>query len=73
MTGSADRTKVAQLLATRGPLPGDEAAAALGWTLDRWWQTVGNAGEWFEITAKGWVLTPAGRSVAGLEPVGDED
>lgn len=57
-----ERLAVARLLAARGPLPGDEAAAALGWTADRWWQVVSRSSDWFELTGKGWALAPAGRA-----------
>jgi hypothetical protein len=61
-----DRLAVARLLATHGPVPGDEAAAALGWSTARWWDVVGRSGEWFDVTGRGWVLTDAGRAaVAG--------
>ena len=65
---TADRLAVAQLLASRGPIPGDEAAAALGWTIDRWWAAVGTRVEWFDLTGKGWILTDAGRQAVGDRP-----
>jgi hypothetical protein len=64
-----DRLAVARLLASHGPVPGDEAAAALGWSTARWWDVVGRSGEWFDVTGRGWVLTDAGRAaVAGQSP-----
>ena len=67
VAGAADRLAVARLLAARGPTPGDEAAAALGWTADHWWEVVGRACEWFDLTGKGWRLTDAGRRVTADE------
>jgi hypothetical protein len=55
-----DRMAVARLLAEHEPLPGNEAAAALGWSLERWWAAAGGY-EWFVVTGKGWVLTPSAR------------
>src|SRR5687768_4990942 len=57
-----DRLAVARLLAARGPVPGSEAAAALGWSLDRWWAAVGWAADLFDVTGRGWVLTTAGHA-----------
>ena len=59
---------MADLLAARGPLPGEDAAAALGWTLERWWAAVGAANEFFDVTGKGYVLTAAGRRAFGVGP-----
>jgi len=67
---AADRRAVARLLADRGPIHGDAAAAALGWTRDRWWAAVAGFGHWFLVTGKGWVVTPAGRSAADPGPGG---
>lgn len=47
---------VARFLKLRGPTPGEEAAKALGWSLDRWWSAVGQSSGWFTITGKGWSL-----------------
>lgn len=68
-----DRLTVTRLLAARGPIPGAEAAAALGWSDDRWWAVVGTASGLFDITGKGWVLTAAGRAfmASGGRPWGD--
>jgi hypothetical protein len=58
-----DRLAVAELLADQSPLPGTTAAAALGWTLDRWWRAVERYTGWFGLTGKGWVILPAGLAV----------
>jgi len=55
------RLTVARLLAGREPIPGAEAAAALGWPLGKWW-TVVSGSNWFEVGGRGWVLTGAGRA-----------
>jgi len=59
---SPDRWAVARLLADRQPIPGDEAAVALGWTVERWWDAVSRYAEWFDFTGKGWILTEEGRA-----------
>src|SRR5205814_5391180 len=59
-----DLLAVARLLAAREPIPGAEAAAALGWSADRWWGVVGRASGLFDVTGRGWVLTAAGRALA---------
>lgn len=62
---AAARRTVAGFLAGRGPVPGWVAAAALGWSLDRWWAAVAGT-RWFDVTGKGWVLTAEGH--AALQP-----
>jgi hypothetical protein len=58
---SADRVAVARLLAGRGPMSGEDAARALGWTARRWWDVVGRSKDWFGLTGTGWVLTDEAR------------
>ena len=57
---AGDRRAVAGLLAAKGPLPGDDAAGALGWSAERWWAVVGGTDDWFALTGKGWTLTKEG-------------
>jgi hypothetical protein len=65
-----DRVAVARLLAGKGPLAGNDSAAALGWSLERWWAAVWQTERWFQVTGKGYVLTPAGRREALGEGAG---
>lgn len=59
---TSDRFIVADMLAAVAePVTGTEAAMLLGWSLDRWWNTVGTAEKWFRITGKGYILTRRGR------------
>jgi hypothetical protein len=58
---TADKLAVARLLADRGPIYGDAAVKALGWTTERWWDVVGKCKEWFSLTSTGWILSPDGR------------
>ena len=55
-----DKLVVARLLAERGPLPGNTAADLLGWTAEQWWTVVGARNDFFDLTGKGWKLTPTG-------------
>ena len=66
-----DKLAVARLLAERGPLPGCTAADLLGWTTEHWWTVVGTCNDFFDLTGKGWKLTPAGREAveAATAPV----
>ncbi len=54
-----EHVAIARHLGESGLTPGDELAAALGLTPDRFWGLVNHP--WFEITGKGWVLTQTGR------------
>lgn len=55
-----DRVAIARHLARTGPTPGDELAAAVGLSPERFWVLVNHP--WFEITGKGWGLTDQGRT-----------
>lgn len=59
-----DRRAVCRLLAERGPMAGDDIAAALGWTLSRWWKAFETEGSLFKIEGKGIDLTAKGRREA---------
>ncbi len=54
-----DRSAIADHLAEHGPTPGDDLAAALALTPERFWQLINHP--WFDVTGKGWDLTDAGR------------
>jgi hypothetical protein len=61
------RVAIARYLAAQGPTPGDDLAAAMGLTLERFWVLINHP--WFEITGKGWNLSQAGRD-EGLTAAG---
>ena len=61
LAAAADRLAVARLLVERGPIYGEDAARALGWTAERWWDAAGRCKAWFRLTRTGWVLSGEGR------------
>lgn len=56
------RKQIAKHLNTHGRIPGDELAATLGMTLEKFWPLINHP--WFEITAQGWELSERGRREA---------
>lgn len=68
-TSRRDLAAAVALLAARGPIPGTDAAAALGWTLARWWAAISRGLGLWDVTARGLVLTAKGRRfLARLAP-----
>jgi hypothetical protein len=59
------RRRIARYLAAHGPVPGDELAERLGYSLDRFWPLINCP--WFDIATGGWTLTERGRT-EGLGP-----
>jgi hypothetical protein len=58
----AERRRIVRHIGDHGPTPGNELAAALGMTVEKFWEAIdGNTG-WFRITAKGWSLSRKGRA-----------
>lgn len=59
---TVDRVRIARHLADHGPTPGDDLAAALRLSPERFWGLVNHP--WFDITGGGWRLTDRGRAEA---------
>ena len=57
-----DHRRIAHHLSKFGPTPGDDLAAALELSPNRFWQLVNHP--WFVITGTGWMLTDRGRQEA---------
>lgn len=59
---NADRCRMAEQIASRGPMQGDELRASMGWHIERFHDAVyGSAGRWFIMAFNGWDLTAFGR------------
>ena len=57
-----DRRRIARYLDAHGPTPGDDLAAALRLSPERFWLAINFP--WFDIAGTGWTLTDRGREEA---------
>lgn len=66
---NSDRYAMAEEIAKRGPMHGDEIHASMGWQIDRFHDAVfGSSGRWIIMTFVGWDLTEFGRSQLAAIP-----